>query len=226
MKLKDKLFVMKNNEPMLNAIGINIPQFTKLWNEDKSSNKSQYAKEVAYVYHMCDYESPYYDVKDKEKEISKAIMNKENYVPPKRVKDCIELYKKLEDTPEKRALDASLSNCDAISESLASYSHDATQMNNLMKEIDIEMQNCDTVYEKVQLLSSKNDIKQQVINLAKSAADLIPKLEKNIESIIKLREKLTKTIYDSTDSNRDSISSKLFVNEIIDDLKNLIDDYK
>lgn len=208
-KLSDKLFDFKGNDPYLRPVGLHIKEFRELWDADKSEEKSQYAKELAIVYHMCDYESPFYDMKNKEKEIYRQYTGSESYKVPKRVLACIEYYNKLNNTPEKRALDAAVALCDSISDSMGTHNNDAKQLDDLIKELDFEIKQAEDVYTKIELLKQKNELKKALLESAKTASDLIPKMEKYFDSLVKMRVKVMKASYEDGNDNTKAIDNFL-----------------
>lgn len=214
MKLKDKLFIMQRDQPYLNPVGINLPEFQALWKADTSKDKSQYAKELAYVYHMCDFESPYFDVKDKEKEVGKAYMNSEKYKPTKRVQNCIDLYNRLQSSVERRALDSAITLCENINDIANQSQSESGQLETLLNEIDTELKETDDIGIKIELMKHKIDLRSKVLAIAKDSTALIPNLEKYIGSIKELRVKTMKALYE------DEHSTKSISNFLIDDLIN------
>ncbi len=214
MKLKDKLFTIVDDVPTLNAVGINIPEFKELWKADTSKSKDTYAKEVAYIYHMCDYESPYFDVVDKAKEVGKAYMGSEKYKPTRKVQACIDLYNKLQSSVERRALDSAITLCENINEIANQNQSDTGQMEKLLEEIDRELKDLDDVGLKIELMKHKIDLRSKVLSIAKDSTSLIPNLEKYIGSIRELRIKTMKAMYE------DEHNAKSISNFLIDDLLN------
>lgn len=218
MKLKDKLFTMAGDQPYLTPVGINLKEFQELWNADKSTDKSQYAIELAIVYHMCDFESPFYEMKNKEQEIFQQYGKPASWKMPPRVKKCIELYTRLQSSPEKRGLDASISLCDSISDSLGTYTSDTKQLDVLLKELDKEIDGCkDDVFTKLEIIKQKNAVKKEFLDNAKTATDLIPKLEKQFDSLVKMRVKVAQAQNAYDDNNTSSIN-----NNLMDELLNEI----
>jgi hypothetical protein len=214
MKLKDKLFTVRDDQPYLTPVGINIPEFEALWRADTSKDKSQYAKELAYIFHTCDFESPYFDMVDKEKEVSKAYMNSEKYKPTKRVEKCIEIYHKMQDSVERRALDSAITLCENINIIANQNQTDTGQFELLLNEIDREIKDCDDVGIKIELMKHKIDLKSKMLGIAKDSTALIPSLEKYIGSINELRVKTMKALYEN------EFNTKSIGNFLIDDLRN------
>ena len=208
------MFRMVDDQPYLNPVGISLPEFQKLWKADKSESKSQYAKELAYVFHMCDFDSPYFDMMNKEEEVAKSFMGSSSYKPPKRVKDCIALYMKLQSNAERRALDAAVILCDSITDLANKDRTDAKQLENTLKAYDKEIDKEDDPLVKLAMIKEKLEIKKQVMDLANVSTNLISKLDKNIESLVQLRVKVIQASYTQED-NSTSISNFL-IEDLID----------
>jgi hypothetical protein len=216
MNLKDKLFQMRNDQPYLNPVGIHIPEFEKLWDADKSEEKIKYAQALAYIYHMWEYDSPYYDRKNKEEEIVKDFIGKKSWKPTKGILAALEKYKHLDDSAEKRALDASTVTCDAIADDLARLRQDSKQLEVVISEIDREIQQCDDIHMKVELLKMKMDIQEQQLKISTALTKIMPQLEKTIETTINLRRKVTTSVYKG-ESSANTVKEFLY-DKLMDEL--------
>lgn len=217
MKLKDKLFLMRHDQPYLNPIGINIPEFAKLWEADKTVEKIDYAKELAYIYHMWEYDSPYYDRKNKEEEIIRDFIGKKRWKPTKRLIAALAKYKKLDTSAEKRALDASTASCDTIANDLSRLKQDNSQLEKVLEELDVEIKQADDINRKVELLKMKMDIQEQQLKISATLTKIMPQLEKTIETTISLRKKVTTSVYKGESS--DTIIGTFLYDSLMDELE-------
>lgn len=113
-----KIFNNINNVITVNPEVLTIPQFSIIWKADKSKDKSQAFKEFTYIYHMCDYNSPYSNFPDnKRKETVKLdCLGDKDYNPSKEVKQAIDKYKELQETPLQRLLQAVKNKVDDITD--------------------------------------------------------------------------------------------------------------
>jgi hypothetical protein len=214
MTLKDKLFIVRDDQPYLNPVGINVPEFKKLWEADKTEEKAQYAKELAYIFHMCDYQSPYFDIDNKHEEVAKAYMGGPKYKPTKRVTNAIEMYKKMQYGPEHRALDAAVALGDSLTETAMQANQETTSLSKLLEKIDVEAKLANDVYTEMALAKEKLDIRKQSLDIAKASTDLIGKIDKNIDSLLMIRRKVTTATYQSAD-NPNSID-KFLIDEFLE----------
>lgn len=214
MTLKDKLFIVRDDQPYLNPVGINVPEFKKLWEADDSAEKAQYARELAYIFHMCDYQSPYYDLENKEEEVSKAYMGGPKYVPTKRVKDAITIYKKMQYGPEHRALDTAIALGDSLMETAIQANNESTSMKKLLDKIDAEIKVSNDLYVEMALTKEKMDIRKQSLDIAKASIDLVSKIDKNIDALLAIRNKVTKATYQQAD-NANSLD-KFLIDEFLE----------
>lgn len=201
MKLKDKLFIIINDQPHLNPIGIRIPEFEKLWKADKSVEKVQYAKELAYIYHMWEYDSPYYDRKNKEEEIIRDFIGKKYWRKPKRVTEALDKYKSLDETAERRALDASIAACDGLAEDLIKLRQDTDQLEIILSDLDQAMKEEEEIGRRVDLMKMKLDLQEQKMKIARASIEVMARLEKTIETAISLRKKVTKSVFKGENSD-------------------------
>jgi hypothetical protein len=209
MRFEDKVFTVVNDQPRLSAVGLNIPAFMKLWEEDTTEDKSQYAKELAFVYHMCTYRSPYYDVVNKQEAIGRDYMGDKKYKPSKRVTDAVSVFVEMQNSSELRALDAATSSADMIAKDLRNMEMESVEFNKLIKEID--------VYVKIELMGHKMKLQENKLKINDQIVGLSTKLEKQIESIKLLRERVTKAEYSGEMS---SMIDSFLIDDILEDLKN------
>jgi hypothetical protein len=216
MKFKDKVFQMRNDQPYLNPIGINMPEFAKLYKADKSASKSKYAAELAYVYHMWEYDSPYYDLRDKESKIIRDYIKRPNWKPTKQVQDALAAYEALDDCAEKRALDAAISVCDQISESITEMDTNAGQFTEIIQEIEREIKEADSIDLKIALLKQKLDLKEQHMKILTAITKTMPQLEKTIETSISLRKKVTQAVYKG--ENASEVIGQFLMDDLMDEL--------
>jgi len=99
------LFIFVNDRIVINPKTLFIPEFSDLYERDRSQGKKKAMKEFAYIYYMADYKSEYnsYGL-NKEKQIGIDIMQNRNYKPDPYVKRAIEKYEKLQETPSMQYL--------------------------------------------------------------------------------------------------------------------------
>lgn len=70
--------------------------------------KQRATQELAYIYHMADFNSPYFKVPEEERaeQLIRDIFGEEDWEPDELVKHGLALYKKLQTTPSMKLLDA------------------------------------------------------------------------------------------------------------------------
>jgi len=210
MLVRDKIFTMVDNQPHLNPIGINIPEFNELWDNDSSEEKIQYAKELAYIFHMVDYLSPYYDMENKQEIIAKDYLGTSSYKPPTRVKEALDKYKELTFTIERRSLDATIEVLNGLIKDLRQMSN-GDQYTDIMNRIDDEIDQTDDNFNKMSFLKEKMEMQKLKADTNKVVIDLADKIKKQVESIHDLRTAVTKAVYkgESTSRIREFIFDKL-----------------
>jgi hypothetical protein len=89
-----------NHKVVIHPEALLIQSFKVLWDKDKSKEKIQAMKELAYVYFMTDFKSPYdkYDAKEKSFQVSNDVMGNSEYKPTELVLNAIANYKNLQQT--------------------------------------------------------------------------------------------------------------------------------
>ena len=95
-----KLFDIDNNKVIIHPEALLIQSFKLLWDRDKSKDKSTAMKEIAYVYFMTDFKSPYdrYDSEEKKLQVGADIVGNGKYTPDDKVVAAMTTYKNLQQT--------------------------------------------------------------------------------------------------------------------------------
>lgn len=91
----------------ISAEAVMIPEFSALWKRDKSKDKVEACKELAYIYYMGDYDSPYLSYSP---EIRGIQLKKDMGIKKisKEMEEGVKKYKMLQDTPSIRFLDSAI----------------------------------------------------------------------------------------------------------------------
>ena len=101
----NRLFLIENDKVVINPKALMIPEFSYLYERDRSAGKKKALKEFAYIYYMADYKSEY-DVYglSKENQLGLDLFTNRSYKPDPDVKKAIEKYTLLQETPSMRYL--------------------------------------------------------------------------------------------------------------------------
>lgn len=95
------LFTLDNGRVKLSTEALTIGEFKKIWERDKSKGKESATEEMAYVFYMTDYKSPYlsYDMEARESKIVKDVITKKDWKPDDIISEARKKYGELQDTP-------------------------------------------------------------------------------------------------------------------------------
>lgn len=111
------IFTIRDDVPTITPEGLFIPEMRKIWEADDTENKTKAHGQLAYVYHMASWSSSYSNLgPERHKEVSRDFLGgigKSRVT--KEMTQAITKYKKLQETPEVRALDAALVMLDNLS---------------------------------------------------------------------------------------------------------------
>jgi mevalonate pyrophosphate decarboxylase len=160
------LFDLKDNHLVLHPDALSIPPFREIWERDESKDKSQAYKELCYIFHTCDFKSPYaaHESNRREKEVIKDFIKEDGWKPDDELLLCVDKYKSFQSTHSMRLL--------------ASAREVVDKMCGYFEEVDFT-------------LLDDND--RPVYN-AKDVTANIEKIGKIIESLDKVEEKVKKEI--------------------------------
>jgi len=199
------MFTVVDDIPKIEPVAINLPCFKELYLEDTTPDKSKYSMQLAYIYHMASYDSVYYDSPNKEDEVGEAFMGSKRYRPTGLMRKCIEECHKRQSNAERRALDSALIVCDLTSESALTLRQNNSQLEKLLKEIDAEIKQCETVGDKIELMKSRQFIEKNMLDNISKASEFIGKLKTQVEQLVQMRSVVAKAMAD-IESNKDAIS--------------------
>jgi hypothetical protein len=96
-----KVFDLVDYKIVISPEIINVPEFKKLWDRDKSKSKNKAFKDFEFIYYVEDFSSPYaiYDYHERVQKVKDSHFKDGNYTPDKDVQAAIDKYKALNETP-------------------------------------------------------------------------------------------------------------------------------
>jgi len=102
------LLTISDNVAVPSPYVLKIEEFSKLVNRDKSKGKDKSTKELAYVYFVCDHNSPFavYDEDRRPSEVKLSVFGESKWAPDETVKAACLKYRKLKETSAVRLLKA------------------------------------------------------------------------------------------------------------------------
>lgn len=202
--MRDRLFTIIDGDPVVTAPLVNLTSFKKLWEMDKTEDKSQYKKWLLYIYYMYDYRSEFFEEKNKKKLVLKEVFGKTDVRIPNKLNPCIKEYQSRNTPAEQRTLVAAIASADNVTDSLSKLQQDVNQLDrvidNIEKAIEKSLKNDETLVA-IELTKEKLKIQESQIGLINKSADLIPKIERNVESIINLRDRVEKAMAKISDKS-------------------------
>ena len=104
-----ELFDLRDRNVVPTPEALLVPEFKEIWG---NKDKEEALKELAYVYFMADYKSPYAAALSPEllaRTVAQDFMKDQDYNPPPYIQVAINKYKKLQYTPSMHLLTASVS---------------------------------------------------------------------------------------------------------------------
>jgi hypothetical protein len=156
-----------------------VPQFKKIIQRDKDRFKRKALDELAYIYFMCDYKSPYSNqsVVDKEDQITRSLkLLGEGYKPDQDVIEGMDVYLKFQETPSIKALRST-------KEALINASKVIDVMNEQVSDAMKDPDNRDMV---------------TAVDTLEKLLILSEKLPKTINTIVALEEKVQKEQHENS----------------------------
>lgn len=209
--MRKRLFSIHNNEPIITADLINLSHFKLLWSEDKTKDKSNYKKWLLYIYYMCDYESSFFELMDKEEQVIQEIFpDKPDIKVTTTVKNCMKVYIERNTVVEQRSLEGAILSADSINSNLHRLQQDSEQLEILLKAIENKINDLmseDKIDDSIKLMTKKLELEEKHLDITKKIADLIPKLRQNVEAVTELREKVEESILKKLEHSKDKVEN-------------------
>jgi hypothetical protein len=99
---------------------LTVPEFKAVWSRDKSRSKNTAFTQLSYIYHICDYNSPYANIEESRKKeyVGLDILKDSKYEPDDIMIRAIGKYKELSQTPKERLLNAAKAKLDELAQFL------------------------------------------------------------------------------------------------------------
>jgi len=150
-----------------------IPEFKKLITRDKDRQKRTAFAELAYVYFMLDYKSPYglYPEHERSKRVRVEVALPEEWKPDKAVVAALRKYDKMQETPALKTLIA-------VKDSLITSSNVISALRDRIERSLIEDESDDPDAEPLDLSKLMGDV-ERLIKLS----DLLPKSIKSMQNL-------------------------------------------
>jgi len=94
------LLEIKNGLLTISPEALMIKEFKKIWNRDRSNKKDKALKELAYIYHVTDYQSVYrnFHIDTRESKIILDIFDDRQWKPDNEIHEALNKYMDLQTT--------------------------------------------------------------------------------------------------------------------------------
>ena len=134
-----------------------VPEFKRIWERDKTKDKSRAKQEFAYIYFIVDYKSEYNTFGlEKEDSIARDVMKDEKYVPDDMIIEAIEKYGKLQLTSSMRYLKSIRMTVDSLIANLDSMKYDPKNKDDYKPaEITKSLKDIEVILEKLEKWEKK-----------------------------------------------------------------------
>ena len=170
-----ELFTIEENQVIIRPELRMIPQFKKIITRDKDRYKRQALLELAYIYYMYDYKSPYMNISDidRHSQIIKHLKLGENWDLDSDLKEAVNQYLEFQETPSIKALKST-----------------RNALLNASKVIDVMNHTTEQALEDEDMVTA--------IETTEKLLTLADKLPKTINTIVTLEEKVQKEQHENS----------------------------
>lgn len=213
--LSSHLFQVVNDQPVYCPVLLNIPCYKELYLRDTTDDKSEYSKQLAFIWYYKDMGSPFFNSENMKEECMLAAFGTKSYSISPLLQTCIDEYEKRQSTPELRSLRSAMELLDQL---VAEMRHQANseEYYNLIKDLEKEASMESDFTQRWTLLELADKRKEALNKQKESVVKMIPSFQKSIESLIELRKSATKSLSEiDHESNKDNIANHI-IYDIID----------
>jgi hypothetical protein len=153
------LFQFKDTQIAIQPEVLNIPEFRALWLRDKSKGKEEAYKELAFIYYLEDFNSPYSSIPAdiRESTVKKDFIRDEDWKKDDVVTKACEKYRMLTETPLSRLFKAVMGTIDRMAVYLDSAEIDDKTIK-VVRDTIKEISSTITSYNKLQDATRKEYI--------------------------------------------------------------------
>jgi len=97
-----RVFTLQNNVVVIEPEILAIPAFNKLYKRDRTKDKTTSFNELAYIYHVCDWNSPYRNytnIDERKERVKNSYFKEDKWKEDKEVQEAMDVYVELTKTP-------------------------------------------------------------------------------------------------------------------------------
>jgi len=161
-----KVFELKDGIVQVDPEVLTVPEFHAVWKKDKKKNKDRAFLELAYIYHMCDFNSPYsnFPVKMREKSVQEDVIGDDKWSASKEVIAAVEKYRELSTTPKQRLYLSCKRKLDEVADFMDTTEIDVDTMKpvlELFNKLTATISNFDKLEDAVSKEQSQNNTKRR-----------------------------------------------------------------
>ena len=219
MNLANKLFEIIDDEPVYTPVLVNLKCYKKLYEEDKTTDKSKYAQQLLYIWYVCDPCSPYYNSENKDEDVMYEVFGRKvNFT--KAFYECIDEYRKRQSTPETRAFERTMQFCDSMTSGLVKDKHRLEEWERLIQDVNELLKSLgkdpEDIAARFELMERKIELENKFVKTASDMSSMIPKIEKQVDALIEMRKKVERAKFEiDSDNNKEAISN-FIIEQFID----------
>lgn len=102
-----KIFEINNNQPIVTVEALLVPEFKKIWDKDKTKDKTKAFNELRYIYFSTDYKSLYLSIEAefRHQKLAEDFIGDAKWKPDKDILSACEKYREFQRTPTMKFLE-------------------------------------------------------------------------------------------------------------------------
>lgn len=215
--LSQHLFQVIDDVPRYCPIQLNIPCFKELYLTDTSPDKSEYSKQLAFIWFYLDANSPYFNSPERTDDCMLAAFGTTKYKVSKLLQSCMDEYSHRQSTTELRSLLAITNILDGMIKDLNRQKESGNeQMEEYISDIHSQMKLEKDLTQRFVLAEMRDKALSSINKNNTDVVNLIPKISNTIKEMVELRKAVAKSLIEiDSSSNKENIANHI-IYDIID----------
>jgi|688.fasta_scaffold51388_3 hypothetical protein len=133
-----KIFDLKDNQVIISPEVLSIKVFKDIWDGDKTKEKINAYNSFKYIYHICDFNSPYnnYSFEKRKKAVIEEVIGNNGFEENEIIKQACQVYSSLSVTPIERLFNEAKEKIHQMADYLNNNEIDENTLPTVLKIID------------------------------------------------------------------------------------------
>lgn len=156
-----RIFELSNNQPIVTVEALLVPEFKKIWDRDKTKDKSKAFNELRYIYFSTDFKSLYLSIEagDRQEKLAEDFIGDSKWKPDKDIIAACGKYKEFQNTATMKFLESNIFAMESMSKYFRNIDWDEANERGIPKykitEVSTAVKNAGGIIDNIEKLKEK-----------------------------------------------------------------------